>query len=300
MARTPDEIDALSLPPGPYDGDGAEDLWFLPDDTDAGTETPASAPGLVDAEAWRAAEAAVAVDLAELAFDAGRLAERLRSAGQGAGQRLALAEAASLSWWTGDRVGADRLALWTSYRIGATEDDGGGLIRTAWAARRLGATPAAPARREATARPALMLTSPRCGGPAGRAPSFCNMGSLSSCAGISSRCDRSACLRCLPSTACRSPAVTALVPEAASCLPASAPKFHPARLQGPAATAAAGRGRGLTGTAAPAAGSDDASTVHLRDVVAVLERDPMYCRSPMLYRLLNTPRSAPTPAAAAQ
>lgn len=135
-------MDALSLPPGPYDGDGAEDLWFLPDDTDAGTETPASAPGLVDAEAWRAAEAAVAVDLAELAFDAGRLAERLRSAGQGAGQRLALAEAASLSWWTGDRVGADRLALWTSYRIGATEDDGGGLIRTAWAARRLGATPA--------------------------------------------------------------------------------------------------------------------------------------------------------------
>ncbi len=62
--------------------------------------------------------------------------------GPGTGQRLALEEAAALSWWTGDRVGADRLALWISYRIGAVAEDGGGLIRTAWAARRLAATPA--------------------------------------------------------------------------------------------------------------------------------------------------------------
>ena len=54
---------------------------------------------------------------------------------------------------------------------------------------------------------------------------------------------------------------------------------------------AAARARGLTGAAAGTAGSDDASTVHLRDVLAVLERDPLYCHSPMLYRLLNTPRA---------
>ncbi len=52
-------------------------------------------------------------------------------------QRLALEEAASLSWWTGDRVTGDRLALWLGYRIGAAVEGGEGLIRTAWAARRL-------------------------------------------------------------------------------------------------------------------------------------------------------------------
>jgi len=86
-----------------------------------------------------AAEAALSGELAELSFDLGRLAERATGAGLGAVQRLALDEAASLSWWTGDRIGAGRLALWTSYRIGAAEEDGGGLIRTAWAARRLAA-----------------------------------------------------------------------------------------------------------------------------------------------------------------
>ena len=141
MARTPDDIDDGPALPGPYDREEVEDLWFLPDEAEVVAGPRAPAPGLVAGEDWRAAEAALAVDLAELAFDAGRLAERLRAAGQGAGQRLALAEAASLSWWTGDRVGADRLALWTSYRIGATEGDGGGLIRTAWAARRLATPP---------------------------------------------------------------------------------------------------------------------------------------------------------------
>lgn len=77
--------------------------------------------------AWRAAEA-------ELAFDAGRLAERLRAAGRGcSGWRWR--KPPRLSLWTGDRIGADRLALWISYWIGAAEADGDGLIRTAWAAR---------------------------------------------------------------------------------------------------------------------------------------------------------------------
>lgn len=130
--------DELDLP-GPYDGAAAADLWFLPEAVeDDGPPLPkATKERLVEAGAWRAAEASLAVELADLAFDAGRLAERLRVAGPGAVQRLALEEAAALSWWTGDRVGADRLALWLSWRIGAAEEGGGGLIRTAWAARRL-------------------------------------------------------------------------------------------------------------------------------------------------------------------
>ena len=119
--------------------------WFLPPDDADARDGPLAAPlrpgptALLDAAGWRAAEAALAADMADLSFDLGRLAERARTAGPGATQRLALEEAASLSWWTGDRIGADRLALWTSYRIGAVEEDGGGLIRTAWAARRLAA-----------------------------------------------------------------------------------------------------------------------------------------------------------------
>jgi hypothetical protein len=130
--------------PGPYDGAGAEELWFLPNEaeTEDGPPLPRVPQSrLVEIDAWREAEAGLAGDLSELAFEAGRLAERLRVAGPGAVQRLALEEAAALSWWTGDRVGADRLALWLSYRIGAAEEGGEGLIRTAWAARRLMAKP---------------------------------------------------------------------------------------------------------------------------------------------------------------
>lgn len=130
--------------PGPYDGVEGADLWFLPETEAEGPFLPGeSSARLVDGEGWRAAEAGLAGDLSELAFDAGRLVERLRCAGAGAVQRLALEEAASLSWWTGDRVGADRLALWLSYRIGAVAEGGEGLIRTAWAARRLTASPVA-------------------------------------------------------------------------------------------------------------------------------------------------------------
>lgn len=135
--------DDLTLP-GPFDPVEPEEPWFLPPEEEgdeaAGLWTPLARAGkasLLDAAGWRAAEAALAADLAELAFDAGRLAERLAMAGPGAVQRLALEEAASLSWWTGDRVTGDRLALWLSYRIGAAEEGGEGLIRTAWAARRL-------------------------------------------------------------------------------------------------------------------------------------------------------------------
>ncbi|MFM2391822.1 MAG: hypothetical protein RLZZ437_3377 [Pseudomonadota bacterium] len=140
-----DHSDALI---GPYDSPSApDDLWFLPDDD--GTPNVAIAEpfslatsghtGLLDAKEWRAAEAALAADLAALAFDCGRLSERVRAMGESPTQRLAFAEASSLSWWTGDRVSAEQLALWQSYRIGASDAEGGRLIRTAWAARRLAA-----------------------------------------------------------------------------------------------------------------------------------------------------------------
>ncbi len=134
-------------PPGLYDGaeEAEEDLWFLPAPDDGERDLflpPAAPPSLVDAGEWRAAEAALAADLAALAWDHGRLAERLSMMGEGARMRLAQAEALSLGWWSGDRIAADRLALWQSYRLAATGDDVEALSRLAWVARRLAAPPA--------------------------------------------------------------------------------------------------------------------------------------------------------------
>ncbi|PRW45535.1 transcription initiation factor TFIID subunit 4b-like isoform X3 [Chlorella sorokiniana] len=47
---------------------------------------------------------------------------------------------------------------------------------------------------------------------------------------------------------------------------------------------------GLTGAAS--VGSDDASTIHIKDVLGCLERDPLYAKSGLLYRLYNTPRTS--------
>lgn len=143
-ARGPEDGDA-----GPYDTAPAEeDLWFLPG---PGSEEPADpfAPPLPRAPRkplfecadWRAAEAAQAQPLAALSLDLGRLVERAEGFGPQAGARLAQAEASALSWWTGDRISSDRIALWQALRIGATGADGAALIRTAWAARRLAAPP---------------------------------------------------------------------------------------------------------------------------------------------------------------
>ncbi|MFZ1482890.1 MAG: hypothetical protein WAT25_19200, partial [Paracoccaceae bacterium] len=102
-----DETEGLS---GPYDGAEPEDPWFLPE----AAEDPEPAPFaprrerlIFEPEEWRDAEGV----LAALCHDAGRLAERLEAPPGGA-ERLALQEAASLSWWSGDRIGADRLGLW--------------------------------------------------------------------------------------------------------------------------------------------------------------------------------------------
>ncbi|KAI7838494.1 hypothetical protein COHA_007756 [Chlorella ohadii] len=57
------------------------------------------------------------------------------------------------------------------------------------------------------------------------------------------------------------------------------------------AKAAAGLPRmGLPGAAS--VGSDDASTIHIKDVLGCLERDPLYAKGGLLYRLYNTPRAS--------
>ncbi|WP_140846698.1 hypothetical protein [Paracoccus sp. FO-3] len=134
---------------GPYDAAQAEeDLWFLPGPDSDEPADPFAPPlpraprkPLFERADWRAAEAALAQPLAALALDLGRLIERAESFGPQAGIRLALAEAAALGWWSGDRISSDRIALWSALRIGATGEDGAALIRTAWAARRLAAPP---------------------------------------------------------------------------------------------------------------------------------------------------------------
>ena len=122
-----------------------EDLWFLPgpdeEDPDEGylsplprapqSELPLVAPGN-----WEAAQAALATDLARLSMKLGVLDERLRSAPEGWRHRLAMIEAAELSWVAGERLSGDKLALWMALRLGAQEDTGP-IARASWAARRL-------------------------------------------------------------------------------------------------------------------------------------------------------------------
>lgn len=66
-----------------------------------------------------------------------QLDERLRRGPEGWRHRLALIEAADLSWFAGDRIGPDRLALWISLRLSGVQDDTAALARVGWAVRRL-------------------------------------------------------------------------------------------------------------------------------------------------------------------
>ncbi|TWI93483.1 hypothetical protein IQ03_04763 [Gemmobacter caeni] len=86
---------------------------------------------------WRKAEAGHAARLARVAGRVGALDDRLKRGPEGWRHRLALIEAADLSWFTGDRIGPDRLALWISMRISGLQDDTAALARVGWAVRRL-------------------------------------------------------------------------------------------------------------------------------------------------------------------
>lgn len=119
-----------------------DDLWFLPGSVE---EEPDYLPPGPRAELtetsvvldWIKAEAACAARLARMAGRLGALDDRLRRGPEGWRHRLALIEAADLSWFVGDRVGPDRLALWISLRLSGVQDDSGALARLGWAVRRL-------------------------------------------------------------------------------------------------------------------------------------------------------------------
>ena len=118
------------------------DLWFLSGPIDA--ETCDLAPGpragrdeVAILEDWRKAEAGHAARLARVAGRLGALDDRLRRGPEGWRHRLALIEAADLSWFAGDRVAPDRVALWIALRLSGVQDDAAALARVGWAVRRL-------------------------------------------------------------------------------------------------------------------------------------------------------------------
>ena len=119
-----------------------DDLWFLPGPME---EEPHYLPPGPRAEVretavlddWRRAEAGHAARLARVAGRIGALDDRLKRGPEGWRHRLALIEAADLSWFAGDRIGPDRLALWISMRLSGVQDDTAALARVGWAVRRL-------------------------------------------------------------------------------------------------------------------------------------------------------------------
>jgi hypothetical protein len=119
-----------------------DDLWFLPgpmeeepDYLPPGPREELHETAVIDD--WRRAQAGNAARLARVAGRIGALDDRLRRGLEGWRHRLALIEAADLSWFVGDRIGPDRLALWTSMRLSGVQDDTAALARVGWAVRRL-------------------------------------------------------------------------------------------------------------------------------------------------------------------
>ncbi|MCL4674621.1 MAG: hypothetical protein KJZ59_00985 [Pararhodobacter sp.] len=139
--------------PGDWDDNSEtpeDDLWFLPGPPDDEPPAPPGSPplpradnrALFDVADWQAAQDAQSLDLARLAQVFGELDFRLRQAPAGVRFRLALREAADLSWWTGDRLPPERLGLWVGLRVGSTADTEQALARAGWAVRRLAGGPA--------------------------------------------------------------------------------------------------------------------------------------------------------------
>lgn len=140
MKRDRDDPDEIESAPSIYDTRPEDsDLWFLPpDDAAWDLPGPTATPGeATDPGDWLRAESRLGRELARAAAAAARLDERVRQAGGGAVRRLALAEAAALSWETGDRVAVERLALHDLDRADMARDDAGALGAAHWAFRRL-------------------------------------------------------------------------------------------------------------------------------------------------------------------
>ena len=116
--------------------------WFLPGPIEKEPDYLPTGPRTAPRETkvpddWRKAEAGSAARLARVAGRLGALDDRLRRGPEGWRHRLALIEAADLSWFVGDRIGPDRLALWISMRLSGVQEDTAALARVGWAVRRL-------------------------------------------------------------------------------------------------------------------------------------------------------------------
>ena len=119
-----------------------DELWFLPGPMDEEPDYLPPGPRAEPSETtivadWVRAEAAQASRLARVAGRLGALDERIGRGPEGWRHRLGLIEAADLSWFVGERVNADRLALWMSLRLSGVQDDTSVLARVGWAVRRL-------------------------------------------------------------------------------------------------------------------------------------------------------------------
>ena len=119
-----------------------DDLWFLPGPVEEEPDylppgPQAEPPDTSVIDDWTKAEGAHAARLAKVAGRLGALDYRLLRGPEGWRHRLALIEAADLSWFAGDRVSPDRLALWISMRLSGVQDDQNALARIGWAVRRL-------------------------------------------------------------------------------------------------------------------------------------------------------------------
>ncbi len=137
-----DENDALPIDAEEVEQSSEDDLWFLPgpmeDEPDYLPPGPRAEPRETEVlDDWRKAEAGHAARLARVAGRFGALDDRLKRGPEGWRQRLALIESADLSWFVGDRIGPDRLALWISMRLSGVQDDTAALARVGWAVRRL-------------------------------------------------------------------------------------------------------------------------------------------------------------------
>ncbi len=143
---TYDEFDAFVTDDEEVEQASEDQLWFLPgpmeEDPDCLPPGPRAEPRETQIlDDWRRAEAGNAARLAKLAGRLGALNDRLRRGPEGWQHRLALIEAAELSWFVGNRIAPDRLALWISMRLSGVQDDTASLARVGWAVRRLSGGP---------------------------------------------------------------------------------------------------------------------------------------------------------------
>jgi hypothetical protein len=139
---THDEFEPLVTDAAEVEKASGDDLWFLPgpmeDEPDFLPPGPKAEPRETAVlDDWRRAEAGNAARLARVAGRIGALDDRLRRGPEGWRHRLALIEAADLSWFVGDRIGPDRLALWLSMRLSGVQEETAALARVGWAVRRL-------------------------------------------------------------------------------------------------------------------------------------------------------------------